>query len=191
MGLGWLSWWWLRLALVALAAGACGVVPLPGRPDLRVGVRKKSNVNPGHYKTAGRERPGEGIVQQIDKGRLARARARTARSRSQAVPGRCIRWVRRRPPPLSGLRVTAHAGEWSPRINPPRSERPHWGRIRAGTDVAPGGGRRTPRRLNRGSRATSRGGGRPRPGARAPRARAPSTSTGKEVESWERASETS
>lgn len=36
MRLGWLSWWWLRLALVALAAGACGVAPLPGRPDLRV-----------------------------------------------------------------------------------------------------------------------------------------------------------
>jgi len=52
-----------------------------------------------------------GTMPQKTQGRLARARVRTARSRSQAVPGRCIRWVRRRSPPLSGLRVTAHAGE--------------------------------------------------------------------------------
>lgn len=36
---------------------------------------KKNNVNPGHYKTAGRERQGDDIVQEIHKQEYAQAEA--------------------------------------------------------------------------------------------------------------------
>ena len=41
----------------------------------------KSNVNPDHYKTAGRERQGEDIVQEIHKQNLTQAEAAGAGSR--------------------------------------------------------------------------------------------------------------
>jgi hypothetical protein len=66
-------------------------------------MRRKSNVNPDHYKTAGRERPGEDIVQEIHKEKLARARVRTARSRSQVVPGA--------PQPVGETKVSARPAQ--------------------------------------------------------------------------------
>jgi hypothetical protein len=36
----------------------------------------KSNVHPDHYKTAGRERQGEDVVQEVEKAKLAKTRAR-------------------------------------------------------------------------------------------------------------------
>jgi hypothetical protein len=47
-------------------------------------VRTKSNVNPGHYKTAGRERPGDGGVPEKDKATLGRARSRPRAGASSA-----------------------------------------------------------------------------------------------------------
>lgn len=37
---------------------------------------RKSNVNPDHYKTAGRERPGQDVIQEVYKKRYAQAKAR-------------------------------------------------------------------------------------------------------------------
>lgn len=38
-------------------------------------MSKKNNVNPDHYKTAGRERPGQDVVQEIQKQNFAEAKA--------------------------------------------------------------------------------------------------------------------
>ena len=38
--------------------------------------KKKSNVNPDHYKTAGRERQGEDVVPELEKKKLQRASRR-------------------------------------------------------------------------------------------------------------------
>lgn len=43
----------------------------------------KSNVNPDHYKTAGRERQGENLVPEIDRKALSEARARYERQRAR------------------------------------------------------------------------------------------------------------
>ena len=37
-------------------------------------MSKNNNVNPGQYKVAGRERPGEGLNQNTDKQQLAKSR---------------------------------------------------------------------------------------------------------------------
>lgn len=49
----------------------------------------KSNVNPGQYKTAGRERQGEDIVQEIHKQKLTQAEADGSGSQSTEnfIPG--------------------------------------------------------------------------------------------------------
>ena len=47
----------------------------------------KSNVNPNHYKVAGRERQGEDILQQRHKQRLAESRTRERFGSRQAYPG--------------------------------------------------------------------------------------------------------
>lgn len=44
-------------------------------------MAKKSNVNPDHYKTAGRERPGQGIVQEVNKKAYTQAKARHSRGK--------------------------------------------------------------------------------------------------------------
>jgi hypothetical protein len=49
-------------------------------------VRTKSNVNPGHYKTAGRERPGDAGVPERDKTRLGRSRSRPRSRAASARP---------------------------------------------------------------------------------------------------------
>jgi hypothetical protein len=36
----------------------------------------KSNVHPDHYKTAGRERPGDGVVPEVEKAKLKAQQAR-------------------------------------------------------------------------------------------------------------------
>jgi hypothetical protein len=38
-------------------------------------MSKNINVNPGQYKVAGRERPGEDVVPQIEKAKLTKVRA--------------------------------------------------------------------------------------------------------------------
>jgi hypothetical protein len=68
----------------------------------------KSNVNPNHYKVAGRERQGEDILQGVHKRKLTRSRSsgRTAshvtRERPALVPG---------PPPqgVAAVRMTRKA----------------------------------------------------------------------------------
>ncbi len=45
----------------------------------------KNNVNPDHYKTAGRERPGKDIVQEIHKQKYTQAQ--TGASGSDFIPG--------------------------------------------------------------------------------------------------------
>ncbi len=45
----------------------------------------KSNVNPDHYKTAGRERPGQNVVQEIHKQKYTQAQ--TNKSGSEFIPG--------------------------------------------------------------------------------------------------------
>lgn len=49
----------------------------------------KSNVNPNHYKTAGRERQGEDIVQEIHKQELTQAQAagRQGQGAENFIPG--------------------------------------------------------------------------------------------------------
>jgi hypothetical protein len=46
----------------------------------------KSNVNPDHYKVAGRERPGEDIPQAQQKEALAKSRARARNASRTRVP---------------------------------------------------------------------------------------------------------
>ncbi len=45
----------------------------------------KNNVNPDHYKTAGRERPGQDVVQEIHKQKYTQAQKRE--NDSEFVPG--------------------------------------------------------------------------------------------------------
>jgi len=61
-------------------------------------MSKNNNVNPGQYKVAGRERPGEGLNQNTDKQQLAKSRdakankggkKRWAASPQQAAPPQC------------------------------------------------------------------------------------------------------
>jgi hypothetical protein len=47
-------------------------------------VSKKVNVNPDHYKTAGRERQGDDIVQEIHRQKFAQAKAETRQSKKAA-----------------------------------------------------------------------------------------------------------
>lgn len=44
-------------------------------------MAKKSNVNPDHYKTAGRERPSQGIVQEVNKKEYTQAKARHSKGK--------------------------------------------------------------------------------------------------------------
>jgi hypothetical protein len=46
-------------------------------------MSKRINVNPGHYKTAGRERQGEEVVSELEKQRLAASRVRRRTRRSK------------------------------------------------------------------------------------------------------------
>jgi hypothetical protein len=46
---------------------------------------RKNNVNPNHYKTAGRERPGEDIVQEIHKQKYTQSEA-VNQNRSEEKP---------------------------------------------------------------------------------------------------------
>ena len=50
---------------------------------------KKNNVNPDHYKTAGREKPGQDIVQEIHKQKLAQGQENENGSKfiSGSTPG--------------------------------------------------------------------------------------------------------
>ncbi len=54
-------------------------------------MSKKSNVNPDHYKTAGRERPGQDVVQEIQKQKYTEAKAeeeaREHGTGSKFIPG--------------------------------------------------------------------------------------------------------
>lgn len=48
-------------------------------------MSKRINVNPDHYKTAGRQRPGDQVVQELYKQRFRRSRA--GKSEVKALPG--------------------------------------------------------------------------------------------------------
>lgn len=57
-------------------------------------MSKNINVNPDHYKVAGRERPGEDIVQTEHKARFAKSHdelARRARQRNESLQGMAAR----------------------------------------------------------------------------------------------------
>jgi hypothetical protein len=49
-------------------------------------MERKNNVNPNHYKTAGRERPGEDIVQEIHKQKFTQAAAVKQNRDEKTVP---------------------------------------------------------------------------------------------------------
>jgi hypothetical protein len=50
-------------------------------------MSKQSNVNPNHYKQAGRDRPGEDIVHEQERAELERAeQARTSRKKEPHIP---------------------------------------------------------------------------------------------------------
>ena len=48
---------------------------------------KKNNVNPNHYKTRGRERQGDDIVQEIHKQEYAQAQAASGEGTPNFIPG--------------------------------------------------------------------------------------------------------
>ncbi len=48
---------------------------------------KKNNVNPNHYKTRGRERQGDDIVQEVHKQEYAQAQAATGEGAPNFIPG--------------------------------------------------------------------------------------------------------
>jgi hypothetical protein len=48
-------------------------------------MSKNINVNPDHYKVAGRERPGEDVVHEVERRELARGHGR-ARRQSPRIP---------------------------------------------------------------------------------------------------------
>ncbi len=54
-------------------------------------MSKKNNVNPNHYKEEGRERPGQDIVQEIDKQKFTQAqteqRIQKGEGGSEFIPG--------------------------------------------------------------------------------------------------------
>ena len=50
-------------------------------------MSKKNNVNPDHYKTAGRMRPGEPGLQERQKQEYAQIQAEQAQSEDQFLPG--------------------------------------------------------------------------------------------------------
>ena len=50
-------------------------------------MSRKSNVNTDHYKTAGRGRPGEGLVPELHKHSYAQAKAEAAVSGPSFLPG--------------------------------------------------------------------------------------------------------
>jgi hypothetical protein len=59
-------------------------------------MSKKSNVNPDHYKVAGRERQGENIVHQVEKSKERHSRAGISNRESPAEEAR----ERREHPPV-------------------------------------------------------------------------------------------
>jgi hypothetical protein len=50
-------------------------------------MSKKNNVNPDHYKTAGRERPGEDIVHDVYKRQYAQSRTVAGAHARNFIPG--------------------------------------------------------------------------------------------------------
>ena len=50
-------------------------------------MSKKNNINPDHYKTAGRERPGEDIVRDVYKRRYAQLRSDAGAHARNLIPG--------------------------------------------------------------------------------------------------------
>ena len=50
-------------------------------------MSSKNNVNPDHYKTAGRERPGEDIVHDVYKRRYTQSRANAGGRQRNFIPG--------------------------------------------------------------------------------------------------------
>ncbi len=50
----------------------------------------KNNVNPDHYKTAGRERPGQAVVQEIQKQKFTEAKAQESMSERQRTGSKYI-----------------------------------------------------------------------------------------------------
>lgn len=50
-------------------------------------MAKKSNVNPDHYKTAGREPPGQGVVQKVQKKKYTQSRAKQDPRTGASPPG--------------------------------------------------------------------------------------------------------
>jgi len=50
-------------------------------------MSKKNNINPDHYKTAGRERPGEDIIHDVYKRRYALSKSQTGASDRNFIPG--------------------------------------------------------------------------------------------------------
>ncbi|HEV2665167.1 MAG TPA: hypothetical protein VG324_09660 [Blastocatellia bacterium] len=50
-------------------------------------MSKKNNVNPDHYKTAGRERPGEDIVHDVYKRRYTQSRSVAGEQARNFIPG--------------------------------------------------------------------------------------------------------
>lgn len=53
-------------------------------------MSKKNNVNPDHYKTAGRMRPGEPGLQERQKQEYAQAQAEQAQSQDAFLPGASV-----------------------------------------------------------------------------------------------------
>jgi len=47
---------------------------------------RKSNVNPDHYKTAGRDPQGQSILQEVERQRLKEGQARLSRATAGTVP---------------------------------------------------------------------------------------------------------
>ena len=50
-------------------------------------MSKKNNVNPDHYKTAGRERPGEDIIHDVYKRRYAQSKSHSGGRPRSFIPG--------------------------------------------------------------------------------------------------------
>ena len=50
-------------------------------------MSKKNNVNPDHYKTAGRERQGEDIVHKVYKRQFTQSKSHSGERQSNFIPG--------------------------------------------------------------------------------------------------------
>jgi len=50
-------------------------------------MSKKNNINPDHYKTAGRERPGEDIIHEVYKRRYAISKSQVGVRERTFIPG--------------------------------------------------------------------------------------------------------